>query len=541
MPISDDLKQNNEKILNGKNIIKNSIIEKGGEVPQKGTIPTFEELIQGIDSISGGTGPSVVGNGSIEIEATALENLKKGDSVKVINNFGTGKFVGEQLPLTYMIGETENTFRYKTQQYTTSYSSSKSPESYYPMYISRDGNFLVIMGYDGAIPYLKINNEWYQLKIDGEYKRLNKVYSIINGSYWWSQNNQNMDYDEINDIFYTAYSYEVSVYKVDRENLNLILKISKNPTNAKYPIKSLLVYDNNIFILYNHNTNYSYNRTLGSFKYDEKNNSFTVLMAPYYSTSDSGPTTFSNILILSKDTIVLNAVPDNGSSVYVRSFIYSKNEFGIYAFTKILNLVNVHKYSYTAAQYVINNNHETILYINGTSLNAGKYTLNNYNFTYNTIDISDIISSDESIIDINKLSNIYGTNNGRYLFLETSDTTIESTKRVCLFEYNFETKKYEFVCHPAENFEPAVMPISTTGNDYGMPRTIKSSLVFENNIIYQTPDNLLYQYRPVDKYTVKKNSGTINEAEDIYGYGTIISDVDKNNKVKVQLNVVNII
>lgn len=56
MSIIDDINANTNAIINGKTNLTTAIINKGGTVSQSGDLPTFSELVAGINSIEEGSG-----------------------------------------------------------------------------------------------------------------------------------------------------------------------------------------------------------------------------------------------------------------------------------------------------------------------------------------------------------------------------------------------------------------------------------------------------------------------------------------------------
>ena len=54
--IVERINQNTTSVMSGKDDIKNAILEKGGSIPENSpsSIPTFSNLVDGINSISSG-------------------------------------------------------------------------------------------------------------------------------------------------------------------------------------------------------------------------------------------------------------------------------------------------------------------------------------------------------------------------------------------------------------------------------------------------------------------------------------------------------
>lgn len=61
MSIVDTINRNTSAVTNGKMNLKSAIINSGGTVSQAGLVPTFQELINGLQGISGGGGGTVTG------------------------------------------------------------------------------------------------------------------------------------------------------------------------------------------------------------------------------------------------------------------------------------------------------------------------------------------------------------------------------------------------------------------------------------------------------------------------------------------------
>ena len=73
MSIIDDINANTQAIINGKSLVTNAIIEKGGTVDQVGDLPTFSELAEGIESIETGGGTGGFGS---SLSCLPITNLK---------------------------------------------------------------------------------------------------------------------------------------------------------------------------------------------------------------------------------------------------------------------------------------------------------------------------------------------------------------------------------------------------------------------------------------------------------------------------------
>lgn len=272
MSILDTINANTEQVRNGKNNVASAIASKGGSVISSGIVPTFNELVAGVNSIdtSGGGGsggntePEVIiktvysaGNGAVEKSARALGDIDVNDSVVVLKNVtGNVGSVGENIvPNTGRVDTTNTDGTISTTNHTLAYNyctdapwfsgvvyhEAAAPHGFYN---SPTHKFICVGGaneVDYYFPFYLSGGTYQQVKIDGQY---NKFDNVVTGSYFASA----AMYDEDTQLFYLkGTGSNLYVYKFNSANLNLtkIATLSVSTDGLAYACNSHLIYNYN--------------------------------------------------------------------------------------------------------------------------------------------------------------------------------------------------------------------------------------------------------------------------------------------------------
>lgn len=293
MSLLDKINSNTEKVRAGKSGLVTAIKSKGGSISAAGSVPTFNELINGVNSIDtssgggGGSGDTIVetkviysaGNGAKDMTATAVTDISANDSIKVVKNTGgDASYVGSPiLPYTAAIMNQDADGHVSSVEYTLSYNycaqapwitgstyhSSSDPHGFY----NSPSNKFICVGAQSPVsyyfPFFLVDGYYKQVKIDGAYNRFSN-YSAYN--YYKSV----VAYDEDKKLLYlVSRGNTVYVYKFDEAMLNLTLltSVSMTCTHLAYACNGHIIYSNSNHVYIN--------------KFDESTNSFTGAVRLY--------------------------------------------------------------------------------------------------------------------------------------------------------------------------------------------------------------------------------------------------------------------
>lgn len=183
MSIIDAINQNTNFVFDGKMRLKAAINNNGGSVSQAGTVPTFQELIDGLTGVTGsGVNTSVSGD---TLKVSAMSNISAGSVVKIFPNddFNLLFDLSDMLPITANVDGATLTM-YKSGQ-------SYSYEDVYTPVVSKSGKMMVGFYRSAtdvdvayAVPFYKVDNNWVQMKVNGAYTAAHRREEI--GEYWYS-------------------------------------------------------------------------------------------------------------------------------------------------------------------------------------------------------------------------------------------------------------------------------------------------------------------------------------------------------------------
>lgn len=257
MSILDTINANTEQVRNGKNNVASAIASKGGSVISSGIVPTFNELVAGVNSIdtsgggssgdgggNSGGGETVVeivysaGNGAKDMTATAVTDISANDSIKVVKNTtGDVSYVGSPiLPKTAAIMTEDSEGHVTSEDYVLDYSATTGTPTLGYMAHIKDGvhgfyqspsyNFICVGSSTNTryyFPFFLVDGQYKQVKINGQYASFPMVCTYLASGYYDTP----VVYDEEEQLLYIKhYSSSrdnMSVYKFDTATLDLTL------------------------------------------------------------------------------------------------------------------------------------------------------------------------------------------------------------------------------------------------------------------------------------------------------------------------------
>lgn len=533
MSLEEQIRNNTQKIIESKENISNSIKEKGGTVQKEGNYYTFNELSIGIDSIQGGE----------SIDACCLEELNENDVVEIYKN----KYIaiGKMLPTTAIYNNMEYQFDYANQDYTYSTTGNKAVYNYSTLYLSRNGEFLIMYGqlYNinrnnvyAAIPYLKVNGKWEQLKIDGEYTNLKRykdstsTFSLQYSSGIVNRTCQLVSFDEISNYLFTAYEYYVTAYKLDKDNLELYTKDNISVSTIGY-IDGLISYNSNLF--YSCHDNYS-NRIIYWRNFDTDNEMFMDEIDRMV-----GVSYVSDIFVKENNIIYVIGIGKSSTKLFPLK-LDEERKYQKLASTSLSSLPNPNVQSGSELEYYIDDACSIYIRYNN-NMEAYKLTENKTNNTisYASISFNSLFLDDVETFNPSLIRSIMGTKDGKYLYVVLAGTISDEEKRMAMLEYNEEGQGYKLKCYPSIKFNPDVYIPTATYLANNLPKNLKSTFVNNENAVFVTGGNLLYQYELINnEYTIKKSNNINFENKDVYGYGVVTKKCNIGDIVKISPEIV---
>lgn len=242
MSILDTINANTEQVRNGKNNVASAIASKGGSVISSGTVPTFNELVAGVNSIdtsgggSGGGGGEIIvetvvsaGNGAVNMTTVAAEHISKYDSIKVVAGSGSAEYNGYNiLPITARIDKTDGTYTTETLAYTQctqGMSPTVNVRSGAHSFYHSDDNSIICVGSSTTVanyfPFIYKDGVYQQLTINGAYRAFPEKYAsgTLSGSLLTTSYPQSIAaYDSSTNILFIGGKF-LTAYKLEGDNL----------------------------------------------------------------------------------------------------------------------------------------------------------------------------------------------------------------------------------------------------------------------------------------------------------------------------------
>ncbi len=551
MSLLSRIQANTQSVSDGKYSLVTAIMGKGGDVPLTSNLPTFNQLVQGVESIPEGSEEVVASRGAVHVEALARENIQQYDSVKVLASSGNTTFVGNDLLPTvarYNADGTETTVNvnfYSTKQYVSTSTGIS--------YISETGRFIVlgsgsysagtsISGVNGLYPFYLVGNEYKQLKIDGVYKpfplSIGTSYLNLKGNY----NSYNetrygkvpIDLDEANFKIATSNSDNIiSLYDLDINNLNIISdKDCTYGTSYNINIYSIILRNNHIFAEYNSTTDArTYVYYIGVF-YINTDGSLEKI-------SDLNSNTSGNIIVGYGTTITDNCF-------YLINFASGAgrlNKFRINSDTQkyvLITSVNLPKNSSVTC---LNASASKLFICYNTALYV--YTINDVNDTITFNDVtSQIFLDDTSIFDPTSVSTFDACRGGRYLLALKGDTSLNYEDRLVMLQYQFGDEEqgtasgYKVISYPLKDWTPLVVqngiyPLLNRKYFLNTDQFIICTTSVGTTKIYESTN-------PGTGYYMQKTSNLLSNEVNLYGYGIATENVSTGQVGDASLNVINV-
>lgn len=549
--IAERIRQNSALCIAGKDLIEEAIINKGGNVPENpdSGVPTFANLVEGVNSIKTGSTVITAGNGAKSMEALAQENISQYDPVKVLvnPNAESTQFIGYTLPSTakYDIDETDSTYKSVDVKFYTELQTDTSTD-YKMGYMSPTGNFVCLthtgITYDtvsderGVYPFYKVNGEYVQLKINGLYQPFKRyahdtdIYNLTGiytyGAYIMQSKNP-IGIDEKNNIIVTMYGCRATFYQLDLENLNItkIKTVVVGQSNISTTTNPILVNK----ALFFEARWYTTSNKFRFYKCD--------LDDDYNVTSTENKLDISGVCKI----IGYSVLPDKvyvavlGSGTHI--FCYSlNNETGKATFvnsTKMSTGASINNTYKVPNGFAINSSGTKAFVINTNKLYSFLLTETDGAFTFTDVSSADFT---DSTFDYTNVANAYISRDGNYILAEINDTSLSYADRVVMLEYQFgETGGYKVIGYPLKDWSPALKQAS-------LP-LLNCLLQFNDgqNMIFETSSGSAMVYKataPTEKYIMLKSGNALSSESNLYGFGIAEKSVAIGETGVASLNVV---
>lgn len=547
--IAERIRQNSALCMAGKDLVEEAIINKGGVVPEnpESGVPTFANLVDGVNSIPTGSTIITAGSGSSSIEALAQDSISQYDAVKVLvnKNADSTQFIGSTVLPT-------------TAKYNGPTSSGGGPSDkttslkYYPeetlgtsidnkiRYISPSGNFLVMPSTAsntaqqreyGAFPFYKVNGEYVQLTINGIYDTFH-VGSFTHWNAWVSDTYKNNSInaiciDETTGIIFAMSNSNYRVFKLDLENMNIIPMHTKDQyfsvsglstSNASNPI---LIGNTLLFEIMDYSGGYRSNVCVAEF--DDTTYTIGTAKKIYGGSSQNVHCKMVGYSTKASNTIYVAISSDKDKLVKIQnSTVICETQLPVAI--SVDNEFNVNGFS-------LNSSGTKMFILNGTSLHAYIINDNGDNLTFTEITETEFT---DTTTDFTNISNAYISRDGMYIMAEKIDTLLETADNVILLEYQFgETGGYKVVSYPLKDFAPVLI-------NYPI---LNRLLQFNDgqNMIFDIGNNKSMIYKAISsdgKYLMYKSNNLLSSENNLYGFGIAEKNVAIGEIGVASLNVV---
>lgn len=548
MSLLDKINSNTEKVRAGKSGLVTAIKSKGGSISAAGSVPTFNELINGVNSIDtssgggGGSGDIIVetkvvysaGNGAKDMTAMAIEGISANDSIKVVKNTGGDvSYVGSSIlpttakevttsssgnPVTYTYPLDVSRSTQVAGVFLSTYRSSSDPHG---MYNSASNKFICVGAQapiDYYFPFFLKDGVYQQLKINGSYRDIpNYVSSSGNlnghfqsgGDYYQSK----VAYDEDRKLFYAVGSVaggisHMVVYKLDEENLNLTVLICKERVSyiPLFALNGHLIVSSSYYV--------------NIYKFNETTN--TMSGSVIYKGSTYNYTAYGIKQLRNKDLYVIVGLQSRAGTSSLAKLTYLE-ETDTYSVTITATGVSLPTVSCVGMPDATR-----IFYVdkyNGT-FGCKRITDNGTSWGYADEDITTLFADDITVFDPSTITKFVVDNSG-YMIAETSDGTYYLLKTN--FDIDGNIIGYHVVAKPKEDFTPNV----TT-----FPTGYAPNIDFANGYFMFDADNNKLLYQQVvngGEYLIQKTNNQFSAEDNLYGYGVAKSDIPTGEEGTVSL------
>lgn len=537
----DQINANTEAIKTGKNTVVDAITAKGGVVNSSGSVPTFKEIANGVNSINtsgGGSGGGTeiitkyvytAGNGATDITAKAISDISMKDTVAVLkNSTGNVGSVGQNIvPATGRVDTANSDGTITTTNHTLSYNyCSDAPwfsgvvyhEAAAPhgFYNSATHKMICVSGanaVDYYFPFYLVGGTYQQVKVEGKY---NKLDDVVTGTYFASA----AMYDEDTKLFYLkGNNSKLYVYKLNTTDLNLT-KIGTFTIATDG-----LFYACNSHLIYNYNYNLyirSFNETIEDFENLQSlfkgsgfyNGPRKVIRLPdetlYILIGERAKAAIPSVSMLAYDKAAGTYTPKNtanGSGVGTTSNWADMPDAS--------RLFEVHTSDKSFHSYK--------LYLSGTSTIYVRGTEEDY---------SSLFLDDVSVFDPSKITGFICDRSGYMLAIlgDTNDWYLLYTD----YDDLGNMLGYRVVANLKTDFTPSpavyfmgYAPTIDFANGYFLSNA--DPFTYAENVYLYTG------YREGGDYLVQGANNRLSDSQNVYGYGIAKSDIAKGDTGTVSL------
>lgn len=535
MSLLDKINSNTEKVRAGKSGLVTAIKSKGGSISAAGSVPTFNELINGVNSIDtssgGGSGDIIVetkvvysaGNGAKDMTAMAIEDISANDSIKVVKNTGEdASYVGySMLPTTAKEVTTSSSGNPVTTTYPldasrstqvagTFLSTYRSSSSTHGLYNSASNKFICVGAQapiDYYFPFFLKDGVYQQLKINGSYRDIPNYVSsgVLNGHFQSGGNyyQSKVAYDEDRKLFYASGSIaggvnHTTVYKLDEENLNLTVLtcVSRMSFVPLFAVNGHLIVSTSYYVRL--------------YKFDETTNTFGDY-STIYSGSSFNYTAYGIKQLRNKDLYVIVGMQSRAGNPTLAKLTYLE-ETDTYSVTIQASGVSV-----PTASCVGMPDATRIFYVPSSgTFGCKRITDNGTSWGKVDEDVTTLFADDITVFDPSTITKFVVDNSG-YMIAETSDGTYYLLKTN--FDIDGNIIRYHVVAKPKEDFTPNV----TT-----FPTGYAPNIDFANGYFMFDADNNKLLYQKVvngGEYLIQRTNNQLSAEDNLYGYGVAKSDI----------------
>lgn len=441
MSIVDRINQNTQSVLYGKREIETAITAKGGTVGGYVDIPSFMNLVDGINSI----GASQKINGPTA-KVLANHYLNQGDVCTLLTNYGENTLKSNaDFPTTMKTEDSSGNVTTETAYYTCMSS------------ILNDGEIIFVSYVDGSCymcPFIKVNGVYEQMKINNRWH----VYKNTTTAYAANQAIINTAYDKKTDTIYAIgsigasnlFSSNTKIYKltIDRANKNLI---ATDTTLAGY---FAVQGGNGHFFSHTYLTNgmitalpVNVSKSTGACSWGTN-----LYSSIGISTTANASLTVLDAAQVAEDVVIAVVKYYNPStaksSLYAVKFSVSDTGLTYVKHTLIQNgtayggVVNVDNSGEFVTSRANITNSGVIFSVDASGV------LHKYNVNIATLAYTEAPLTFSDGLSISKMTIVRPTKDDEYLLAFTSDTTYTSAKRHRLYRYDAVNDLYHFVCTP---------------------------------------------------------------------------------------------
>ena len=492
MSLVDRINRNTQSVLYGKRDIELAIAAKGGTVGAYADIPSFMNLVDGINSIQSGLNI----NGAEDTTVYATNNISKGDVCSLVT--ASGDYIGDAVRTA--------------PTKITSGSSSVSLSSTHKPQVYQKGKYMICFGTDAyAYPFYWNGREYVQLKIGGAYTYIpNSSYQTASQYDMWVLNNY-FDDDKLYALMPISwYGQTMYIYGIDTNTLNLTLKHTIEVPDIRDYIENYMdiyVHNNNIWVtgFYYSYTETSWTRygvTIQLF-YNEEAGTLTAVQNTI---GDIASTAFSyrqlnavfDMTYDINDYVYLYIYSASTSKGYIRKMMLDST--GIYRFTgQAITLSDIRAETLTLQRTTSKPYWSFTSTIRTPSLNMS-FGCNSYMYITTggvlkqfVVDTSAMTSTEVTPtfsdgLDITKVSNIVLAKGSNILIVQSSDTNLAANDRVRIYIYVIGTGVYDLMGTSTGFLNPAV-PSAT------LPYTRPADYISADETPFLSSTGALYIYK----------------------------------------------